>query len=292
MEYKTLKIFAPALSAALALSLLAGCGAGSAETASVTETAAAVTMTETPAAVQVDESGATAITLSGTSATVSGGASESGGVITISAAGTYVITGTLSEGRVIVDAKGQDVTLVLNGASITGRLRLERPRRDAGRLPSRRSGHGQPRRKKQLPQRVYRAVVRPFHRQLFSCDRQRDILRGGRFLLHQIALQQRRNLRADRFLLRREGVLQRDGEAQRLIGQHAGSRRRHRCAPRRQTGQLLAEKEREQAAHLPAGATAEAAAIPNTANNGFLSDFRRFGPGPDIGHRARKYNHQ
>ena len=132
MKYKTIRFLAPALSAALALSLLAGCGAagntaGSASAgssvSSVTETASASSAASTAAqslSADVDVSGATAITLSGTSAAVSGsGASAEGGVVTITDGGTYVVTGTLTEGRIIVDAKGEDVTIVLNGASIT-----------------------------------------------------------------------------------------------------------------------------------------------------------------------------
>lgn len=63
----------------------------------------------------------TAIALSGTTAAVDGaGAKAQGGVVTITEAGTYVLSGTLSDGQIIVDeqAKGT-VRLVLNGASLT-----------------------------------------------------------------------------------------------------------------------------------------------------------------------------
>ena len=33
--------------------------------------------------------------------------------------GTYTLSGTLSDGRVIVNAKGEDVTLILSNADIT-----------------------------------------------------------------------------------------------------------------------------------------------------------------------------
>lgn len=63
----------------------------------------------------------TAITLSGTTAAVEGeGAKAQGGSVTITEAGTYVLSGTLGNGQVIVDeqAKGT-VRLVLNGAHLT-----------------------------------------------------------------------------------------------------------------------------------------------------------------------------
>lgn len=62
----------------------------------------------------------TQITLNGTSASVSGeGAAVDGGTVTISAAGTYVLSGKLS-GSVVVNAGKDDlVHLVLNGAEIS-----------------------------------------------------------------------------------------------------------------------------------------------------------------------------
>lgn len=68
----------------------------------------------------VDLASSVKITLNGTSAQISGsGASVESGVITISEGGTYAVSGTLADGRILVDAKGGDVTLVLNGADIT-----------------------------------------------------------------------------------------------------------------------------------------------------------------------------
>ena len=70
-----------------------------------------------------DESGATAIALNGDSATASGrsaaAVSVDGSTITITAGGTYVVSGTLTDGEIVVAADGADVHLVLNGASIT-----------------------------------------------------------------------------------------------------------------------------------------------------------------------------
>ena len=70
-----------------------------------------------------DTSSATTITLSGSSASASGSASGNvkvdGGTVTISGGGTYVISGELSNGRIVVNAPKADVRLVLKGASIT-----------------------------------------------------------------------------------------------------------------------------------------------------------------------------
>ena len=70
--------------------------------------------------VTVDQSGATKISLNGSSVSVSGsGAAANGSTVTVSAGGTYELSGTLTDGRVIVDAEGEEVTLILNGANIT-----------------------------------------------------------------------------------------------------------------------------------------------------------------------------
>lgn len=63
----------------------------------------------------------TLITLNGSSIEVSGeGAKATGSVVTITRAGTYVISGTLSDGQIAVNAaKSDTVRLVLNGANIT-----------------------------------------------------------------------------------------------------------------------------------------------------------------------------
>ena len=70
--------------------------------------------------VTVDTGGATKILLDGSAATVNGsGAKADGSTVTVTAGGTYEISGTLSDGRIVVDAEGADVTLVLNNANIT-----------------------------------------------------------------------------------------------------------------------------------------------------------------------------
>ena len=66
-------------------------------------------------------SGATVITLEGTSVAVDGsGVTVAGTTITINAAGTFRLTGTLDDGQIVVDA-GSDATvrLVLAGVDLT-----------------------------------------------------------------------------------------------------------------------------------------------------------------------------
>ncbi len=68
-----------------------------------------------------DAATATTIALAGTSATVTGsGASASGAVVTVDSPGTYVVSGTLSDGQIVVNSPDDGtVQLVLDGASIT-----------------------------------------------------------------------------------------------------------------------------------------------------------------------------
>lgn len=63
---------------------------------------------------------ATAIKLNGSSATISGsGAEAKDGSVTITAAGTYALSGTLSDGQIVVDVQDEGtVRLVLNGVDI------------------------------------------------------------------------------------------------------------------------------------------------------------------------------
>lgn len=63
--------------------------------------------------------GAVTVSLQGQSVQISGdGAQESDGVITVTAGGTYCVSGSLSDGRIIVNAPKQEVTLVLQNADI------------------------------------------------------------------------------------------------------------------------------------------------------------------------------
>lgn len=68
-----------------------------------------------------DESEAVAITLSDSGSAAQGdGVSINGSTVTITAEGTYVVSGTLSEGQLVVDVNdGSKVQIVLDGANIT-----------------------------------------------------------------------------------------------------------------------------------------------------------------------------
>lgn len=76
--------------------------------------------TSTSAVQQVNETGTTVITLNGASADVEGsGVVVDGGYILINRAGVYELSGTLNDGRIVVNAKGEDIVLILNGVDIT-----------------------------------------------------------------------------------------------------------------------------------------------------------------------------
>ena len=69
-----------------------------------------------------DESEAETITLSGTSAdtSASAGVTIEGSTVTITSEGVYIVSGTLTDGQIIVDADDEaKVQIVLNGASVT-----------------------------------------------------------------------------------------------------------------------------------------------------------------------------
>lgn len=68
-----------------------------------------------------DETSAVNIKLNKTSAEISGkGANTDGSVVTITDEGVYVVSGELSNGRLVVDAgKKKDIRIILNGAKIT-----------------------------------------------------------------------------------------------------------------------------------------------------------------------------
>lgn len=89
------------LCAALALAVLAGCGAADGPARS----------SAPPSAV---------ITLNSDSARVEGvGAEAAGRIVTVTESGTYTVRGTLDDGQVVVDAPGGTVTLRLDGVRIT-----------------------------------------------------------------------------------------------------------------------------------------------------------------------------
>jgi len=68
-----------------------------------------------------DADNTTSIEMNGTNHTITGeGASASNGTLTISKAGSYILSGTLTDGQIIIAASKDDtVCLILNGASIT-----------------------------------------------------------------------------------------------------------------------------------------------------------------------------
>lgn len=67
-----------------------------------------------------EEDGATKVSLSDDGCAVDGaGAVADGTTVTITAGGTYVLSGQISAGQVVVNADGEKVQLVLDGASVT-----------------------------------------------------------------------------------------------------------------------------------------------------------------------------
>lgn len=133
MKTKNFRYLSLLLAALLSLSVLAGCGvtgspssaataSGSADADTITEiTPLAVNYKEDDLNAAWDASTATTISLNGNSISVSGsGASAQGSVLTVKDAGTYVVSGKLSDGQIIIEAGEDDtVRLVLNGASLS-----------------------------------------------------------------------------------------------------------------------------------------------------------------------------
>ena len=69
--------------------------------------------------VEVDKTDATVIVFDGDTTTVTGtGASANGTDVIISAGGTYAVRGETDDGRIVVNAQGADVTVILDGAQI------------------------------------------------------------------------------------------------------------------------------------------------------------------------------
>ncbi len=139
MNFKYKTVIPEALAAALLFSACGAQKAASAETADPSAAAAPVQTTAIAAAVaqtkeaetsdlfsgrdlsgEYDASGAVSITLTGDGAGADSDAvTVSGQTVTITAAGTYILTGTLDDGSVIVDAGKEDkVQLVLDGVTI------------------------------------------------------------------------------------------------------------------------------------------------------------------------------
>jgi len=111
------------------LIILAGCGPenGTAEQTTKSASLNAISADEIDTTVgksdqdaAYDESSATKITLTGASASISGnGASQKDGVVTIQQEGTYLVSGTLENGQLVVDAADTEkVQIVLQNVSI------------------------------------------------------------------------------------------------------------------------------------------------------------------------------
>lgn len=126
MKSKRKELWAGILSAVMLINVAVGCSSQN-NTAS---SAVGDVSTEKPITVEYSkddldaawsESACTLITLSDTNATVKGsGAAVKDGTVTISAAGTYVLRGTLTDGQILVNAGKEDlVRLVLDGASLS-----------------------------------------------------------------------------------------------------------------------------------------------------------------------------
>ncbi|WP_430784421.1 carbohydrate-binding domain-containing protein [Actinoplanes sp. G11-F43] len=126
------KVLAAVSSLALAAAMLAGCSTSSGDAVAATPAAVTSTVDGTQNAAAVlaadkevhsagsDEAGVTGtITLTGASATSGAeGVTVDGNTVTITAAGTYTISGELA-GQIVVNAPDATVTLILDGAAIT-----------------------------------------------------------------------------------------------------------------------------------------------------------------------------
>ena len=93
---------------------------GNADITAEPETAPEAVIADTPTAGSYEPTTETVITL-GESVTVTGaGAVAEGSVVTVTSAGTYLLSGTLTDGRLIVDTADEGkVTLLLNGVSLS-----------------------------------------------------------------------------------------------------------------------------------------------------------------------------
>lgn len=127
------------LALALAVAPLAACGSASAtdgSDATAPEASSTIADTASSQAVRLvsaedlfsdrdldgsyDESDAVHVTLSDAGCSTDGtGVSADGSTVTITTGGTYVISGTLSDGQIVVDADGEKVQLVLDNADVT-----------------------------------------------------------------------------------------------------------------------------------------------------------------------------
>ena len=122
-EYKAL---AAITAGTIAVLSIAACSIASSNTSDTTvpsesETTVETTFSDNDLNAGYDESEAQIITLNGTSASSdSSSVKTEGSVVTITGKGTYVITGTLNDGYIVVDAgDSDDIRIVLDNADIT-----------------------------------------------------------------------------------------------------------------------------------------------------------------------------
>lgn len=87
------------------------------------ETAPETVAVETPTEGKYDLETDGVVRLTGTGADIQGdGVTVSGSVVTFTKAGTYLVSGTLTDGQLVVDTQdGEKVKLILNGVSVTNR---------------------------------------------------------------------------------------------------------------------------------------------------------------------------
>jgi hypothetical protein len=118
------KIMAMILSMSICLGA-AGCSSKSTDTS--TDTATNTTGSEILTSINIAAAenekiskAGTSITLGGSSTVSGSGAAADGNTVTITAAGTYSVQGTLEDGKIVVNAgKSDDVYIILNGADIS-----------------------------------------------------------------------------------------------------------------------------------------------------------------------------
>lgn len=142
MSYRRKRLCALLGSAVILSMMVTACSGSAADSTDTTESQQAVStgdtlsyddmFTDRDLDVGYEESDSVKISLSDDATTVSSGSSDNsstddtvdgvtvdGNVITITSGGTYIISGTLSEGQLVVDADDEKVQLVLDNADIT-----------------------------------------------------------------------------------------------------------------------------------------------------------------------------
>ena len=118
MSYRRKKLLALFCATALSMTAVAGCTGTKSSTGNVVSSETEVNAKETVA--QSEESGAVYVTLSDDGITgETDGVVIDGQMVTITAEGTYIFSGTLSEGQIVVDADNAKVQIVFDNVDIT-----------------------------------------------------------------------------------------------------------------------------------------------------------------------------